>query len=49
MKRIFFLLAFSVLTTYVTYAQDIQELEAERALNENLEGEHPLIRLMETK
>lgn len=49
MKRIFFLLAFSVLTTYVTYAQDIQELEAERALNENLKGEHPLIRLMETK
>ncbi|MEN8845272.1 MAG: hypothetical protein ABF261_03225, partial [Candidatus Arcticimaribacter sp.] len=48
MNRIYLLLTFSVLTTSI-YAQDTQELEAERALNENLKGEHPLIRLMETK
>ena len=49
MKQFFSLLTFSVLTIYLTHAQDIQELEAERAINENLKGEHPLIRLMETK
>lgn len=49
MKSLFSLIIISLFTTSSFYAQDIQELEAERALNENLKGEHPLIRLMETK
>ncbi len=39
----------TLLLTSVTFAQDKQELEAERAINKNLKGEHPLINLMKTR
>lgn len=39
----------TLLFTSYTFAQDTQELEAERAVNKELKGEHPLINLMKTK
>jgi len=39
----------SLIFTCFIFAQDTQELEAERALNKNLKGEHPLVNLMKTE
>ena len=35
--------------SFTAFAQDKQELEAERIANEKLKGEHPLFELMKTK
>ena len=35
--------------SFTAFAQDAQELEAERKANEKLKGEHPLFELMKTK
>lgn len=43
------LLVFQVVTTSLVFAQDKQELEAERAANARLQGEHPLVELAKTK
>ena len=39
----------SLIFTCFIFAQDTQELEAERALNKNLKGEHPLVNLIKTE
>jgi hypothetical protein len=43
------LLIFQISTISLVLAQDKQELEAERAANARLKGEHPLVRLAKTK
>lgn len=46
------IISFFLVFTFVfnfTFAQDNQELEAERLANEKLKGEHPLVNLMKTK
>ncbi len=49
-KKLFILTAiFTLLLTNFAFAQDAQELEAERIANEKLKGEHPLFELMRTK
>jgi len=43
------LLIFQISTVSFVFAQDKQELEAERAANAKLKGEHPLVELAKTK
>ncbi len=43
------LLIFQISTVSFVFAQDKQELEAERAANARLKGEHPLVELAKTK
>ncbi len=48
-KTAFFTLLLFITTNNLAFSQDTQELEAENAINENLKGESPLVKLMKTK
>lgn len=49
MKISIYKVLLTLLLTSFAFAQDTQELEAERALYTNLKGEHPLVNLMKMK
>ncbi|WP_405415152.1 DUF4962 domain-containing protein [Maribacter sp. Asnod1-A12] len=48
-KIVFLSIAVNLLFSSICFAQDTQELEAERAVSNKIKGEHPLINLMKTK
>ena len=45
-KKSTLLLLLTLFTFNLTFSQDVQELEAERAINKNLKGEHPIVTLV---